>query len=61
MLLMAAIVMSNLTGSQLLEGKNNLTITLVLATVGSVMSVIGSVTMEVRTHASGSEGARFKQ
>ena len=47
-LLMFAIVMSNMSGSQLLEGENNLTIAMALAVVGSISSVFGSVTMEVR-------------
>ena len=46
-LLMFAIVMSNMSGSQLLEGENNLTIAMALAVVGSISSVFGSVTMEV--------------
>ena len=45
---MTAIVMSNMSGSQLLEGENNLSIAMGLAVVGSISSVFGSVTMEVR-------------
>ncbi len=44
---MTAIVTSNMSGSQLLEGENNLWIAMGLATIGSISSVIGSVTMEV--------------
>ena len=49
-LLIVAIVLTNMTGGNKVEGSNNFFIAVCLAVVGSILSVFGTVVMEVRVY-----------